>query len=425
MNIVTDLLNRKVADKGEAGFTTGAMEHLQNGPVSVYAGFDPTADSLHVGHLVSILTLARFQRAGHRVIALVGGATGTIGDPSGKSEERNLLTIEEVQANADRIKEQLSSIIAFSGDNSAIMVDNSDWITPMSIIDWLRDVGKFFSVNAMLAKSSVKKRLESEQGISFTEFTYQTMQAFDFLALHERHGCTVQLGGSDQYGNITAGIDLIRRKAGAQAYGVVTRLITTANGEKIGKSAGNAVWLDAEKTTPYDFYQYWMQTTDADLDDFLRVFTFLEGEKVDKIMAAHMKTPEKQLGQKSLAQEVTALVHGREQAQEMARVSEALFAGGVKALQAEELEMVFSAAPRTLIDPSQVNGGVAVVDLMTRGNLAQSKSGARRLIRQGGLYVNGERITDEDHHITRDDFVDGSYALLRAGKKRQHLFQVI
>ena len=292
-------------------------ELLAREPFTIYVGFDPTASSLHLGNLVPIMALAHFQRAGHRVIALVGGATAMVGDPSGRSDERNLLTIDQVKQNALGVREQLGRFLDFDGPNAAVMVDNYDWTAPMSFIDWLRDVGKYFTVNYMVAKESVRSRMLSESGISFTEFSYMTMQAFDFLHLHDSHGCRLQGGGSDQWGNITAGIDLIRRLRQQQAYGLTFPLITTASGAKFGKSAGNAMWLDRARTSPWDFYQYLVRQDDRDVVRFLRIYTFLPEREIAAIQQQIEQHPEEREAQQRLAYSVTALVHGEETAREM------------------------------------------------------------------------------------------------------------
>ncbi len=286
-------------------------ERLAKPGASIYVGFDPTADSLHVGHMLPALMLARFQRAGHRPIIVVGGATGMIGDPSGRSAERQLLTVETIRANAVAVGKQLARFVSFEGSNAAIMVDNADWTRAVSYLDWLRTIGKHFTINYMMAKESVRRRLEDrEQGISYTEFSYMLLQANDFLHLFDAHGCEIQAGGSDQWGNITAGIELIRKARGAQAFGITFPLLATSSGEKFGKSAGNAVWLDPARTSPYQFYQYWIRTEDADVEKLLRLFTFLEMDEIASLMSAHAESPEKRIPQIALANEMTRMVHG-------------------------------------------------------------------------------------------------------------------
>ncbi len=309
MSILNDLNERGFI----AATTDEALdEHLETGSRTIYIGFDPTADSLHLGHLVPIMVLAHLQRAGHKVLMVVGGATGMIGDPSGKSDERNLLTAEQIDHNVAAVREQLARFVSFEGDCPAEIVNNHDWIGPMSFIDWLREVGKFFTINYMVAKESVKQRMASEVGISYTEFSYMTLQAYDFLHLFREKGCTIQGGGNDQWGNITAGTDLIRKaQPGAKVFGVTFPLLTTSRGEKFGKTAGNAVWLDAERTSPYQLYQYWVRSEDADVEKFLKLFTFLSLDEIAAIMAEHNESPERRAAQKALAEHATRLIHGQ------------------------------------------------------------------------------------------------------------------
>jgi tyrosyl-tRNA synthetase len=324
---------------------------------TVYVGFDPTASSLHLGHLVPIMALAHFQRAGHSVVALVGGATGMVGDPSGRSDERNLLTAEQVSVNAVAVQKQLSRFIDFSGANAAVMVDNNDWISKMSFVDWLREVGKYFTVNYMVAKESVRSRMESEQGISFTEFAYMTMQAYDFLHLFDTRGCRLQAGGNDQWGNITAGIDLIRRVRQQPAYGLTFPLITTAAGAKFGKSAGNAIWLDPARTSPWDFYQYLVRQDDRDVVRFLRIYTFLPMDAIAALEQQMLAEPERRAAQKALAFEVTSIVHGADVAHEVQRAAGIVYDEKIEGLCDNTLRDVFANVPSIEISgPIQERG---------------------------------------------------------------------
>lgn len=399
-------------------------KYLARGPATIYVGFDPTASSLHLGHLVPIMALAHLQRAGHRALVVVGGATGMIGDPSGQSEERNLLTTDQIAENIAGVRQQLASFLDFDGDNAAIMLDNNEWIGAMSFIDWLRDVGKFFTINYMVAKESIKNRMGSEQGISFTEFSYMTMQAYDFLHLHDAHGCTVQAGGNDQWGNITAGIDLIRKVRNAKAYGMTFPLLMTASGQKFGKTAGNAVWLAPDRTSPYHFYQYWVRTDDADVERFLKLFTFLELDEIERIMGEHNATPHGRGAQKALAEQTTRIVHGQDGLAKAVRASEALFGGDLAEFTAAELQEIFADVPSSHLDPSRIDEGLKVVDLLVETGLVGSKGEARRKIAQGGAYVNNERVADPETQVGAGQVLGASIIVLRLGKKQYHLVQL-
>ena len=408
----------------------GLVEQVSSGDIgtkldtetlTVYAGFDPSADSLHLGHLVPIMTLAHLQRAGHRVLPLVGGATGMIGDPSGKSEERNLLSAEEVERNVEGQKKQLSRFLDFDGPNRAKLVDNSDWIGRMSFVEWLRDVGKHFTVNYMLAKDSVKSRLGSEAGISYTEFSYMTMQAYDFLHLFDTEGCTLQVGGNDQWGNITAGIDLIRKLRAAPAYALTCPLVTTSSGEKFGKTADNAVWLDPARTSPYLFYQYWINVDDRDVVRYLNYFTFLEAEEIAPLAESVKAKPQGRAAQKRLAWEVTALVHGEDAAARARRASEIVFGGEVAGLSDSELVEVFSEVPSVTMDAARLDKGLPLVSLLAESGLTKSKGEARKLILGGGANVNNRRETDLARILTRDDLASEHVMVLRSGKKTYRL----
>ena len=392
---------------------------LSDGPQTIYIGFDPTADSLHVGSLLPALMLARFQRAGHRPIVLVGGATGMVGDPSGRSAERQLQSIETIRANGDAIKDQLARFFQFEGDAAAIAVNNYDWTQGVSYLEFLRDIGKHFTVNHMLAKESVRSRLEDrEHGISYTEFSYMLLQAFDFLHLFDRHACRIQGGGSDQWGNITAGIELIRRKNGGQAFGITFPLLTTSSGEKFGKSAGNAIWLDANRTSPYQFYQYWINTDDRDVERFLKLFTFLD---LDEIAAIMQHPPDQRVAQKRLAAEVTRLVHGAEALAQAGKASEVLFGGEVAGLTDKDLSEIFADVPSFEVD---LSAPIRITDVLVRAGAAKSKGEATRLVAGGGVYLNNRRVQAAELQIGRDDRASESMLILRVGKKSYYLGRV-
>ena len=388
---------------------------------TIYSGFDPTSTSLQLGNLVPVMAMSHLQRAGHRVLLLVGGATGMIGDPSGKSEERKLLGPEDVQRNVDCIRAQLSTLLDFEGANPATIVNNLDWIGPMTFIEWLRDVGKHLTINYMIAKDSVKNRLASEQGISFTEFSYMTMQAYDFLHLFEREGCKVQLGGNDQWGNITAGIELVRKKRGEQAYGITLPLLTSSTGEKLGKSAGNSIWVDPERTSPYQFYQYWMQTEDADVARFLKIISFIEVEAIDALAAEHMQAPERRAGQRRLAEEATRMIHGEAGLARAQRASAALFGGELGDLDARDLSDIFADVPASEVGREKLEAGVGIVALLVETGLCKSNGDARRQIEGGAVYVNNVRVESSEASVGLGDLLAGSAVVLRMGKKRYQL----
>jgi tyrosyl-tRNA synthetase len=417
MNLLDELERRgAIADVTDRA----ALDQLlSSGQQNIYIGFDPTADSLHVGSLVPALMLARFQRAGHRPIVLVGGATGMIGDPSFRSAERQLQTIETIRANVEGIKNQLARFFQFEGDAAAVAVNNYDWTQGISYLEFLRDIGKHFTVNHMLAKESVRSRLEDrEHGISYTEFSYMLLQAFDFLHLFDRHGCRIQGGGSDQWGNITAGIELIRKKTGSQAFGITFPLLTTSSGEKFGKSAGNAVWLDANKTSPYQFYQYWINTDDRDAERFLKLFTFLDLGEIAEIMA---HPPEQRIAQKRLAAEVTRLVHGDEAQAHAEKASEVLFGGEVAGLTDKDLAEIFADVPSFEIDLATP---VKITDALVRAGAAKSKGEATRLVAGGGVYLNNRRVEAADAQVRREDRASETMLILRVGKKSYYLGRV-
>jgi len=406
--------------------TEGAADHLAE-PRSGYIGFDPTAPSLHVGHLVGVMNLVHFQRAGHRPIALVGGATGLIGDPSGKSAERNLLTAETAQENAEAIRAQLEPFLDFGAvANPARMRNNLDWLGETGLIDFLRDIGKHFSVNAMLRKESVKRRIESdESGISFTEFSYQLLQAYDFARLCADEDCTVQLGGSDQWGNITAGTDLIRRLHGREAHGVVFPLMTNSAGKKFGKTEEGAVWLDSDRTSPFRFYQFWINTTDEDAGRYLRIFTLMGQPEIEELEAAHAAEAWKREAQKVLAEKITRRVHGEDGLSRARRATDALFGGELDGLAAEEIADVFADVPSSVVAKSTLEGGgIGIVDLLAEAGVASSKGEARRAVEGGGIYVNAQRVESVDATVALDRAVEGRFLVLRKGKKSYHLVKV-
>jgi tyrosyl-tRNA synthetase len=419
MSILNDLM-----DRGFIAATTDEAldEHLETGSRTIYIGFDPTADSLHLGHLVPIMVLAHLQRAGHKVLMVVGGATGMIGDPSGKSDERNLLTADQIDHNVAAVREQLARFVSFEGDCPAEIINNHDWIGPMSFIDWLREVGKYFTINYMVAKESVKQRMAGEAGISYTEFSYMTLQAYDFLHLFREAGCTIQGGGNDQWGNITAGTDLIRKaQPGAKVFGVTFPLLTTSRGEKFGKTAGNAVWLDATRTSPYQLYQYWVRSEDADVEKYLKLFTFLPMDEIATIMAEHNDAPERRVAQKALAEHATRSIHGEEGLAKAIAASGALFGGDLSALGASELKDIFADVPSTTMERAALAEGVGVLDVFAETGLAKSKGEARKKIAQGGVYVNNERVTDVDATIDAAGLLADELLVLRMGKKQYHL----
>jgi tyrosyl-tRNA synthetase len=396
----------------------GLKDLLNKEKISLYCGADPTADSLHIGHLVPFLTLRRFQQHGHRPIVLVGGATGLIGDPSGKSEERKLLTLETVQENVEGIKKQLAAIFEFEGENGAIMVNNYDWAGSMDIVSFLRDIGKHIGVNYMLAKDTIANRLES--GISFTEFTYTILQAMDFQHLYQNHQCKLQIGGSDQWGNITSGLELIRKmEEGAKAFGLTIPLVTKADGTKFGKTEGGAVWLDPEKTTPYEFYQFWINTADADVVKYLKLFTFLSHEEIEELEKAVEAEPHLRRAQKALAEEMTRLIHGEASLQQAIKITNALFSGDVRSLSAAEIKQGFKDVPTYSASGEEGN----LVDLLVAAGISPSKRQAREDITNGAVSVNGEKITDASYTLHDADKIEGQFTIIRRGKKKYTLIK--
>jgi len=394
-------------------------------PLSLYVGFDPTASSLHVGSLLPVLALKRAQLAGHRPIALVGGATGMVGDPSGKSEERKLLSADDLAVNQAGIRAQLERFLDFSPGSGAQLVNNYDWFRELSYLDFLRNVGKLFSVNMMMAKESVRARLEDrEQGISYTEFSYMLIQAYDFLHLHRTHGCRLQVGGSDQWGNIIAGIDLIRREEKAEAFGLTMPLVMTAAGHKFGKSEKGTIWLDAERTSPYELFQFFLQVEDRDVGRFLRYYTFLDEARVTELDGMVVAAPEKREAQRVLAREVTTLVHGADECARAEAAGQALFGGDLSGLDARTIESVFADAPSTEIATDAASLSLSLVDLLVQTALAGGKGAARRDIEGGGIYVNNAKIADAATTLGGKDVLHGRFVVLRKGKRSYHLVKL-
>jgi tyrosyl-tRNA synthetase len=398
---------------------TALAQRLQTGPVTLYCGFDPTGESLHVGHLVPQLTLRRFQLAGHHPISLAGGATGMVGDPSGKSAERNLLSPEQLAHNVNCIKGQLARLLDFDrSGNPAVLVNNADWTAPVSYLDFLRDIGKHFSLNVMLAKDSVKSRMEGDSGISYTEFSYQLLQAFDFYHLRKTNNCELQIGGSDQWGNITAGCDLVRKKLGVTAWGWTFPLITKADGTKFGKTESGAVWLDPKKTSPYRFYQFFVNTEDAKVVEYLKKFTFLSRPEIEELEAKHAANPGAREAHKALAREVTRLVHGADALAAALKASKILFGGPLDGITEDIFNDVAGEVPTTGIARVKLEGdGTPITDLIVSSGLEGSKGAARRAIEAGGIYLNNVRVTDHIRNVRPSDLLFGKHLLLRKGKK--------
>jgi tyrosyl-tRNA synthetase len=404
-------------------YTEGLRDALAAGAVTGYIGFDPTADSLHVGSLLTVMGLARLQRFGHSPIAIVGGGTGMIGDPSGKSQERTLLSIEQIDANVAGIRKQLERFLDFDRPgNPARIVNNAEWLASFDLLGFLRDTGKYFTVNYMLQKESVNRRLESEDGISYTEFSYLLLQARDFLELFDRHGCTLQMGGTDQWGNITAGIDLVRKLRSRRVHGLVWPLMTTSSGAKFGKTEAGTVWLDSKRTSPFRFYQFWLNTDDRDVVRYLKSFTFMSREEIDELARATAERPQDREAQRALARTVTAVVHGDDQVRRAERAAQVLFGGSFEDVAVEDILTVFEDAPSTEIDLQA--DGVAVADLLVRVKLVPSKSEAMRLLKSGGVYVNNARVSDEKARLGPGDAIGGELFILRKGRKDQHIVRL-
>ncbi|EVU85760.1 tyrosyl-tRNA synthetase [Staphylococcus aureus T69721] len=391
----------------------GIEDLLNKEQVTLYCGADPTADSLHIGHLLPFLTLRRFQEHGHRPIVLIGGGTGMIGDPSGKSEERVLQTEEQVDKNIEGISKQMHNIFEFGTDHGAVLVNNRDWLGQISLISFLRDYGKHVGVNYMLGKDSIQSRLE--HGISYTEFTYTILQAIDFGHLNRELNCKIQVGGSDQWGNITSGIELMRRMYGqTDAYGLTIPLVTKSDGKKFGKSESGAVWLDAEKTSPYEFYQFWINQSDEDVIKFLKYFTFLGKEKIDRLEQSKNEAPHLREAQKTLAEEVTKFIHGEDALNDAIRISQALFSGDLKSLSAKELKDGFKDVPQVTLSNDTTN----IVEVLIETGISPSKRQAREDVNNGAIYINGERQQDVNYALAPEDKIDGEFTIIRRGKKK-------
>src|SRR5207253_3278930 len=389
--------------------------------------FDPSAASLHVGSLLPVMGLARLQRFGHTPIAIAGGGTGLIGDPSGKTKERQLLTHDQVEANLEGIKEQLSRFLDFNAtNNSARIINNAEWLGPITMMEFLRDVGKHFTVNNLIGKEAISRRLESDEGISFTEFSYPLLQAYDYLVLYDRHRCTLQMGGSDQWGNILAGIDLIRRLRSARAHGLVFPLVTTASGVKFGKTEAGAVWLDPKLTSPYRFYQFWLNTDDRDVITYLKFFTWLSREEIQQLEESVRTEPEARKAQKELTRQVTAMLHGETELAKAVRASEVLFGKEVAGLSVQEILDIFADVPSTELEKSKLDGdGFSLGDALVLSGLAPSKGEAKRLVQGGGVWVNNLRADDARKAISASEFIDGQVLVLRKGARHYHLIKMI
>jgi tyrosyl-tRNA synthetase len=405
--------------------TDGVADLLGREQITAYIGFDPTASSLHVGSLLPVMALARLQRFGHSPIAIVGGGTGMIGDPGGKSQERVLLSRDQIDRNAEGIRGQLERFLDFGArENPARILNNADWLATIDVLSFLRDAGKHFTVSYMLQKESVNRRLESEEGISFTEFSYVLLQAYDFLQLFDRFGCVLQMGGSDQWGNITAGIDLIRKVRSKKAHALVWPLMTTSSGVKFGKTESGAVWLDPARTPPFKFYQFWLNTDDRDAIPYLKFFTFLDRARIDELAAAQQAAPERREAQRALARAVTTLVHGAEHVARAEHASRVLFGEDITTLSAAEVLAVFEDVPSTDVAALEVDNGMTIVDVMVRAQMAPSKSEARRLVQSGGVYVNNRRTADPQARLKREHAIDGRLFILRKGQKQLHLVRL-
>ena len=416
MTLLEDLASRGLI--AQVSDEAGLASHLAEGPRTLYCGFDPTADSLHIGNLVPLLTLRRFQEAGHKPILLLGGATGLIGDPSGRSDERSLNDGTIVADWVENIHRQVQGLLDFDGNNPAVIANNLDWTSELDVISFLRDIGKHFSVNAMMQRDSVRSRLErDDEGISFTEFSYMLLQAMDFFELASRSDCSLQIGGSDQWGNIVSGVDLVRRKLSREVFALTVPLITKADGTKFGKTAAGAIWLDGRKTTPYSFYQFWLNTADADVEHFLKVFTFLELDTISGLMTEFAESPQLRAAQRRLAIEVTTLVHGQAAVESAQRITAALFDGALSSLTEEDLEQLRLDG----MSYSEVSPGDGLVSVLADAQLAPSRGQARKLVSGNGVRLNGEVNNDPEATLDFTDALHGRYYLLRRGKKNWHL----
>jgi len=414
MNFCDEIKWRELWHTGSEGIE----EHFAKTKVSAYIGFDPTAASLHVGSFLQMMLLVRLQRAGHTPIAIVGGGTGLIGDPSGRSTERQLLTRESTDANLQGIRKQLERCLDFSNvSNAAKIVNNADWLVPMGTIDFMRDVGKHFTVNHMLAKDSVDRRIGSEDGISYTEFSYMLLQAYDYLVLSQRMDCSLQMCGSDQWGNIVAGIDLIRRTSGKRVHGLVVPLITNSSGMKFGKTEGGPIWLDKDLTSPYRLYQFWFNTADSDVIRYLKYFTFLDQNQIAELENRVREAPESRDAQRRLAEECTRLIHGETALASAIQASKALFGEDVTTLPAADIAEIFAEVPSKTLARARLETGIGVLDLMTESGLVPSKGEARRLIENGGFYLNNRRVSDAKQQVGLSQTIEGKFLVLRKGAK--------
>lgn len=421
MDLLQDLENRGLIN--QVTDREGLKKHLEENQVKLYCGFDPTADSLHIGHLLPITMLKRFQKAGHRPIALIGGGTGMIGDPSGRSTERSLNEAEVVHGYAEKIKQQIGRLVDFDqGENPVVARNNHDWLADLTFIEVLRDVGKHFTVNYMLAKDAVASRIED--GISYTEFSYMLLQSLDYVKLYEEENTTLQIGGSDQWGNITAGMELIRRTRedkdeDIQVFGLTVPLITKADGTKFGKTAGGAIWLDPEKTSPYEFYQFWINTDDRDVIKFIRYFTFIPEEEVLELEKELEQHPEKRLPHRRLAEEITKMVHGEDALKQAQNITEALFSGNIKQLSISEIKQGFKDVPTFEMEKEEIG----LVDLLVNAKISPSKRQAREDIKNGAIYINGEREQEVNYTVTENNRMEDTFTVIRRGKKRYFLIK--
>lgn len=407
--------------------TEAVPELLAKEKITVYNGFDPTADSLHIGNLVPMMGLARLQRFGHTPIALAGGGTGMVGDPSGKTNERQLLSLDVIRANVEAIQVELASVLDFEiKSNPARIVNNADWLATISLMEFLRDVGKFFTVNYMVSKDSVKSRLEREDGISFTEFSYMLLQAYDFKHLYENFNCVMQAGGSDQWGNITAGVELIRRMKAQKAHGLVYPLITKADGTKFGKTESGTVWLSAKKTSPYRFYQFWFNADDADVVSYLKIFTWLTRAEIAELETAVLEKPEQREAQRTLARLATGMIHGETAVSKAEQAAKVLFGGELTGLDADDIQDIFAEVPSSELAKTQLEGdGLPIVDLLIACGFANSKGDARRAIQGGGIYLNNQRVTEVGQIALLSQAINGRFLVLRKGRKEYHLVRVL
>ncbi|ERK56725.1 tyrosine--tRNA ligase [Gemella bergeri ATCC 700627] len=394
----------------------GIKKLLEREQVSIYCGTDPTGNSLHIGHLLPFLTLKRFQQHGHRPVVVIGGGTGIIGDPSGRSEERQLQSLDVIKENAKRLEAQLRNI--FRGDDNILFVNNYDWLSDISMIEFLRDYGKLVNINYLLAKDSISSRLEN--GLSFTEFSYTVLQGIDYAHLNEHHNVKMQIGGSDQWGNITTGLEIMRKLRGdVEAYGFTIPLMLKADGTKFGKSTGGAVWLDPEQTTPYEFYQFWFNTADTEVIPALKKFTFLEKEIIDKLSESVEKEPNLRLAQKALAEEMVKIVHGEQALESALNITKALFSGDIKALTSKELAQAVKGLPKSELDKQECN----IIDFLVDSSIVSSKRQAREDVTNGAIYINGDKITDLDYIVSQKDHLEGNYTIIRRGKKNYLLVE--